>query len=228
MKKLLIITLFLILSSFVIAEEQKIYNLTIQSENGVITNEGIFVAKSNYVEPLYNPPNSYKLELTSFSGTVLYTRNFEFDFLIQAEEDQDPLEGFEAPSQISDISRVNIVFPYFENGKTINIYNPEGTLELEIDVGYFADVCGNTACEPHESYQSCPSDCPSGGKDDYCDSIDDNICDPDCRPQTDLDCEQGQPGKPPETQKEETDLLTIGIAVIIIIAIAALAMKFKK
>ena len=49
-------------------------------------------------------------------------------------------------------------------------------------------TCGNGICELHENYFSCNQDCPSGGKDNYCDKISDEICDPDCTYQ-DPDCQ---------------------------------------
>lgn len=48
--------------------------------------------------------------------------------------------------------------------------------------------CGDKVCEIAETYNSCPADCQSGGADNYCDKVKDNICDPDCFGQ-DPDCE---------------------------------------
>lgn len=43
--------------------------------------------------------------------------------------------------------------------------------------------CGDSKCEVElgENYKTCPHDCPSGSKDDYCDGVADGICDPDCK-----------------------------------------------
>lgn len=46
----------------------------------------------------------------------------------------------------------------------------------------------NRICEAGENYGNCPSDCPSGGKDGYCDRVWDGICDPDCYRKDDPDC----------------------------------------
>lgn len=49
-------------------------------------------------------------------------------------------------------------------------------------------VCGNRVCNAKENYATCPKDCPSGGKDGYCDKVKDDRCDPDCKPASDPDC----------------------------------------
>jgi len=52
----------------------------------------------------------------------------------------------------------------------------------------------NFNCEPNldENSKTCPQDCLTSGKDNYCDAIKDGVCDPDCQPSKDPDCgEQG-------------------------------------
>ncbi|MEA3254481.1 MAG: hypothetical protein U9Q22_01435, partial [Candidatus Altiarchaeota archaeon] len=46
----------------------------------------------------------------------------------------------------------------------------------------------NDVCDGKENYKTCPQDCSSGGKDDYCDGKKDLICDLDCRAGEDPDC----------------------------------------
>ena len=49
--------------------------------------------------------------------------------------------------------------------------------------------CGDKICQyPEENYTNCPQDCPSGGKDGYCDKAKDGRCDPDCAAGEDADC----------------------------------------
>ena len=43
-------------------------------------------------------------------------------------------------------------------------------------------------CEPGENRRNCFQDCPSGGRDGYCDGLDDLLCDPDCEIGEDVDC----------------------------------------
>lgn len=47
---------------------------------------------------------------------------------------------------------------------------------------------GDGTCHTGENYGNCPTDCPSGGKDGYCDAVLDGICDPDCKNGGDIDC----------------------------------------
>jgi hypothetical protein len=55
-------------------------------------------------------------------------------------------------------------------------------------IGYCTN-CGNNICGQRENHYNCPSDCPTGIKDNICDAVDDGLCDPDCRPEEDPDCE---------------------------------------
>ena len=68
----------------------------------------------------------------------------------------------------------------------------DGTCDPDCGKGVDPDCkgeCGNKVCNVGESYESCPKDCPSGGKDDFCDNVKDGRCDPDClRQGEDPDC----------------------------------------
>ena len=50
------------------------------------------------------------------------------------------------------------------------------------------EICGDEICSIHENYAKCKEDCPSGSKDNYCDKLEDDICDPDCSRTGDVDC----------------------------------------
>ena len=60
-------------------------------------------------------------------------------------------------------------------------------------MGTPAKKCGNNLCEylRGENQLTCPEDCPSGKKDDYCDRVKDGVCDPDCGGGDDADCGLG-------------------------------------
>jgi hypothetical protein len=72
-------------------------------------------------------------------------------------------------------------------------YKQQTALEIQHkDKIIFSDnlnLCDNdNTCQENENVISCPKDCPSGGKDLYCDRIQDDICDPDCIKNNDPDC----------------------------------------
>ena len=87
-------------------------------------------------------------------------------------------------------------------------------------------ICNkNNICDPNETYRTCPVDCPSGVKDDYCDRVKDGICDPDCPPELDLDCEVKTTTPttlPPEKPKDLGDYLPYLLALFIIILLTFL------
>ncbi|MBS3101298.1 hypothetical protein J4204_04125 [Candidatus Woesearchaeota archaeon] len=93
-----------------------------------------------------------------------------------------------------------IYVPYSKDAARIEVYNLKNSKIMDIDVSSFADTCGNSLCEEHESYESCTKDCSSGGRDDFCDGIGDEICDPDCSPKTDADCAEKETGEASEKQ----------------------------
>jgi len=87
-------------------------------------------------------------------------------------------------------------------------------------------ICGNGKCEEQESFRNCPIDCPSGSKDNYCDKVRDGICDPDCLPSEDPDCETKTKIKP--QQNTIRYFLLGGVIVIISLLILFIVWKKKK
>ena len=64
--------------------------------------------------------------------------------------------------------------------------------EIEVtqlmNLNFNETTCGDGTCGLPENADTCPSDCPSGGMDEYCDGIADGKCDPDCAANADPDC----------------------------------------
>ena len=135
--------------------------------------------------------------------------------------------------------------PYNADAARIEMYNLKDSKVMDIDVSSFADTCGNSICEGHESYESCTKDCSSGGQDDFCDEIKDGVCDPDCSVKTDVDCEsigangnasiaaprldERQLSGPEETKKKPNYFLWILLVlVIVILSLLFLFIKRKK
>jgi len=83
---------------------------------------------------------------------------------------------------------------------------PDGK-EVEVtelmNLSFQETVCGDGTCGFPENYKNCPTDCPSGSYDLYCDGLKDGICDPDCKKTEDPDCteEREVSVEKPETKR---------------------------
>jgi len=91
-------------------------------------------------------------------------------------------------------------------------------------------LCGNGICEPNENSRSCMTDCPSGGKDNYCDAFKDGICDPDCITEEDPDCEKKTPRIPikPIEKGISNFYVMIGIILVLVIGLLLILIVLKK
>lgn len=74
--------------------------------------------------------------------------------------------------------------PYYENANKITLYDGRGNIMFEKTISFCnnngqCEPCEGIDCAVSENSASC-NDCPSGGKDLYCDLKRDSICDPDC------------------------------------------------
>jgi hypothetical protein len=197
LKILMGIAFVLLLFSYVSAvPTQKVYILTLKYSDGAVSKEGLYVTKG-----FYNPSKEegdWLLEVISFGGEVLYSQKFGFHlerYYAPSTDwfDEDGKQIY-IPSEEESVERLSesvtdLAIPYFENAEKMNIYDKNKAKVLEIDISVFSESCGDGKCQFHESFESCPKDCGSGLKDDYCDRVEDGICDPDCKPESlDPDC----------------------------------------
>ncbi len=100
------------------------------------------------------------------------------------------------------------------------------------------DKCGDGVCSEVESYLSCRLDCPAGGRDGFCDYIDDGVCDPDCATGEDPDCttESSTTTATPTTEPaggEDEDfdgnlLIYLAIAAVLLVVGFAAYSRYKK
>ena len=92
----------------------------------------------------------------------------------------------------------------FKNGTEVELS------EL-MNLDFSEEICGDGLCVLGEDYSTCPEDCPSGSLDYYCDGVKDEICDPDCIEEEDVDCKEDG------TKKVNNILLDIREKILILI-----------
>jgi hypothetical protein len=110
-------------------------------------------------------------------------------------------EIFSTFTSILDNEGQKVYIPYFRKADRVEIKNTAQDTLISIDVGSYSDRCGDKICQKHESFESCPADCTSGDKDEYCDRLREGICDPDCFLALDPDCKVQDKEVQPERQK---------------------------
>ena len=144
-KRVFIFGIFLFfLISFVSAAEQDVFVLNLRYDNGNVSVQSLIVSKGFFNEPLNQPEEGYRLEVVSSKGKVLYEQKFEFSLKINFEP---PPEWFddegnqiyfptEEETEITtNTSTVELIFPYFKNIESINVYDRNDELVSSIDVG---------------------------------------------------------------------------------------------
>ena len=96
---------------------------------------------------------------------------------------------------------------------------------------YASFECGNSICDITETHYSCPQDCLSGSKDNYCDATTDSRCDPDCI-RSDPDCLDYQPSTiqeivpaPISIEQEYNSLIILGLAAVILFFLFIIFLK---
>jgi len=189
MRYVLIFIFLLILTvSLTYGAENKIYVLNLNYNQGKLSLVDVSVEIGYSPDRKIQPEEGYRCEVISFMGDVLYSFKFELPVKLATPP---PLKN-ENVTSIVYLDNVNftLLIPYYKNGRAINIYDQYNFLVLSVDVSNFAKPCGDNICETelNENYKTCPQDCPSGGADNYCDKVKDNICDPDCKENEDIDC----------------------------------------
>lgn len=142
-----ILIVFLFIPS-VFAKEQRVYDLTLKYDEGTVTKQSLIVTIGIFNEVKDQPENGYRLEVNSFDNKVLYAQKFLFD--LASPNFSAPPETFDENGRQISIPKQNIVildeveqeiiFPYFPNGKQIDIYDPENKKILTISVMQFAEV----------------------------------------------------------------------------------------
>lgn len=243
MKKTLILLALICILGLAHAQE-KSYVLDIHYKQGELGLNRVYV-DNLYPQPSLEPnTKTFKAVILSFDNKILYTHYF---YIYKYVSGAPPIEkNKESIAELTDFN-FSLIIPFYKTGKLIEIFNPKKEKLLEVNVAFFSDVCGDNICQPHESYESCPKDCKSGEKDDYCDKIEDGKCDPDCTLKQDPDCKLPEtivmenrgkinPPEPPGTPSKKpqpppaADLTIIVGAIIAVLAltIGYIVFRFKK
>ena len=131
---------------------------------------------------------NYKAVLFDEQGKKLFEKFLKLDF--KAIIDIFPGQK-NIPEEIElDKTRLLLKMPYFDRIAKFQLLK-EGKVIFETKI----DLCNdNGVCESNkdENHLSCPNDCVSGTKDNYCDRVLDGICDVDCAiKELDIDCTCG-------------------------------------
>lgn len=201
MKKISMLAVALVMLPVLFAQSLS-YSVSIHYESGKLALGEVSLVQVSPSPALAG--KEYTAKIISHTGHILYETSFAIE-----------TSRVFAPSDIPEISQMpeettlNLLLPYFANAGKIAI-EKGGAVLLEIDVSMFsvcnenalcegtetAEICpsdctcGNGACDAPENYRLCSSDCASGSSDNYCDTLADGICDPDCSAQEDSDCKK--------------------------------------
>jgi len=104
---------------------------------------------------------NYVAKIISFENKILNTTFFEIP-LIYLYDAVDPETGEIIGGNIAILNEINVTLnlPYYENAKSIEIYSPNNTKLLTINVSQFAkNLCGDGICQGYENAEKCPADC---------------------------------------------------------------------
>ncbi|MCH7770454.1 MAG: hypothetical protein IIA49_05475 [Bacteroidetes bacterium] len=111
---------------------------------------------------------------------------------------------------------ITLKFPSDRLADKLIIYKNENILETILLKDHLCNE--DNVCSGYESHLNCPSDCSSGSADNYCDKVNDNICDPDCSAEEDADCSG--------TTTKESDLTNFSLIIIIALTIIFIIIFF--
>ena len=156
-------------------------------------NKGQLKSQEVYLSPAQSPDRKaiakidYVAKIVSLEGKEIYAFKFEMPRLLYPAPPRSPNETTYSPIVLDNINQT-LIAPYFENAKSVEIYNLQNQRVLSIDVGYLAKTCGDGICERGETAVDCPQDCKESVKDGICTYEKDGICDPDCPRGIDPDC----------------------------------------
>jgi len=151
MKIISLAMVFLVLTftPIVLAEKNQIFfSVTLNYDFGIISQKDIKLIESIGEIDKRSDIGDYKLKIYSFSNKLLYETNFDFDLEIfnspprewfddEGNQIYIPDEGKIESTTIEKTIKV-LFAPYFSNAKSIEIYDRDNNLKLEVDVSKYA------------------------------------------------------------------------------------------
>lgn len=110
------------------------------STNGVLETTGVTLQKQAPIPPLRE--GAHGVQILSFRGHTLWEGSFGLpQFLFHGDvfdEQGLPVKQIPIEQKLPDNIKFLQYFPYFPNAKSIEIYNPDGSFALSVDVSQYA------------------------------------------------------------------------------------------
>lgn len=206
--------------------EQQSYFLTIDYDKNSYSVQGVELVNTGASDFKLQADGRYRFEVVSFSDESLFASQLYLEKKICGDAFDPVTQKISGGCRILEKGSLSLSIPYYQNGKSINFYDPAGNLILAVDVSDFAKLCGDGVCQGNENFSSCAQDCRSGMRDNYCDKQSDRVCDPDCAKESDSDCREG--GAASGAKISVTGLAVAAAIILTLLAMAFLAIKIIR
>jgi len=146
---ILIVIISLLITGFATAQENKIYVLNIHYDRGDIVLNSIEVKNGFAPDYRIQPEIGYRIDVVSFTNKVLFSFKTEIPIIFLSPKVENPIY-FSLPDQeglpeVPEEQDITLLIPYFEEGKEINVYNPQNVKVSTIDISQYG-VC-NLTCK---------------------------------------------------------------------------------
>ncbi|MBU2523508.1 MAG: M64 family metallopeptidase [Nanoarchaeota archaeon] len=164
------------------------YTIDLSYDKGNLRDKLVYVTPEKSPDRKALSRTDYVAKIVSFDNKSLYAFKFEMPRLLFPAPPRYPNETSYSPI-VQDTFDHTLMAPYFENAKSIEVYDLQNQKVLSIDVAYLAKTCGNNICEEHETSIDCLKDCRADIRDNLCTYAKDGVCDPDCI-NLDSDCKK--------------------------------------
>ena len=164
MTKIITLTFIIFLLYFSLAHaieaEEKLYYVTLHYSMGEITNDKVNVRFGH--PPMGGESKGYRLVLLDGKERELYSTFFSVTATVEVfpTEEEPMWGGYLQKKEFDDV----VLVPYFTEGKTMKLYNPDGKEIKTIDVSCYMHCNQDGKCNERENSDICPEDCRPGEK----------------------------------------------------------------